>query len=307
MTYPQSRVDSQSAQMVELPPMGELNADELATRSKTHWFWTCYKDINNMGPIEMYSQLGYRDRRWTVLKRCTPYPLGNLNSSEIDRRAVAEAHESGFSVNFNAETSPKVEYTKYGLDQAVELGERYRDVGGRVLLPLTGIDDAELVGQIIAAVQPFAYALHEMDYEFSVGAEQRIRQSGLSEPERGIARETAKVMRNGAVAGVIKAKAEYEALITSMSDAQIGKPGISNPTEFHEWVCQQLGVDVPTRVNRMAPQQGGTDSATIKALLERDAAREQELAELRAMVKQQVQVQAESATKPQTVPLKVGK
>lgn len=260
---------------VELPPLGAFTAEAVSKMSLTHWGVTPYKDINNMGPLELRSQLGYREQRWTVLKRCTPYPFGNLISYEVDRQFVAEVQQSGFSANFNSDTAPKVEYVKYAQDQVAELGEIYGDEGFRVLLPLIGMDDRETVNQIIQAVQPFAYALHEMEYEFTKGADKRIVKSNLSDKDKEKAIEVAAIMRGGAQAAMKMALREYEDLNKSMADAQIGKPGISNPTEFHAWICQQINKPVPRRVNRM---DGLGDNEAI-AILAKRALREETAAD----------------------------
>src|SRR6266508_477984 len=122
---------------VTLPPMGNLTPEQQANKSLTHWVWTPYKTINNMGPFGIHSQLGYRDQRWTELKRCTPYPLENLVSYDVDR----EAAELNAGFNTNAETLPKIEYIKYAQDQAKELADSYRDSGLRVLMLLLGMND----------------------------------------------------------------------------------------------------------------------------------------------------------------------
>ena len=269
---------------VTLPSMGkEISPKQKAERSETRWGWTPYRDIQNMAPWGIKSQIGYRDQRWTELKRCTPYPLGNLVSYDVDR----EAAELNAGFNTNAEHLPKVEYIKYALDQAEELENSYRDSGFRTLAPLTGMNDAELVNQIVQVVQPFAFAIHEMRYEFTEGAEKRIRASNLSAEDRKKARDLAKVMLNGAIdpqgSAEVKALAEYEALISSMSDKSVGQPGISNPTKFHEWICTQLGKDVPKRVDRTGGSQAavGTDPALLNAVLDQ----QRQIAELQAQSK----------------------
>jgi hypothetical protein len=264
--------------------MGNVTAAQAATKSLTHWAWTPFRDINNMGPHPgLRSLLGYRQERWSALKRCVPYPLSNIVWQESDREAVAEAHSSGFSLNPTA--VPMKEWVKYAQDQANELGETYGNEGLRILVPLIGIDDQELVGQIIQAVQPFEYALHEMPAEFTEGAKSRIKKSNLSDAHQRIATNVAKVMLNGANKAIEKALAEYEALITSMSDAQVGKPGISNPSPAHQshvWICQQLNKPVPARVNRMTEGSGNNEAINIlaKRALREETAAESMAAEL---------------------------
>ena len=210
-----------------------------------------------MMPWGLKSDLGYRDQRWTEFKRCVPYPLGNLTSTAVDRAAMAELHESGFTLA--PTTSISKEMVKYAQEQAVELGDSYADSDGlRILTPLIGMDDRELVGQIVQEVQPFAYALHEMPYEFSEGAAKRIAESTLNERERQRARELAVIMLRGAQIAIATAEREYDALIQSMSEAQVGKPGISNPNAFHRWICEQLNKPVPERIDRT---QGGSSKA----------------------------------------------
>lgn len=270
---------------VTLPPMGNATVEQNAAKSLTHWVITLYRDINNMAPWGIKSQLGYRDQRWTELKRCTPYPLGNLVSYDVDR----EAAELNAGFNTNAETLPKVEYIKYAQDQAKELADSYAKDGLRILTPLLGMDDAELVNQIVQVVQPFAYAIHEMRYEFTEGAEKRIRASNLSAEDRKKARDLAKILLNGATdplgSAETKALAEYETLISSMSDKSVGQPGISNPTKFHEWICEQLGKPIPARVDRTSQPAAaaGTDPVLLNAVLQQ----QREMAELKAQMKSQ--------------------
>jgi hypothetical protein len=264
--------------------MGNLSPEIAARKSLTHWVWTPYMDISNMAPWGIKTQLGYRDQRWTVLKRCTPYPLGNLTYVEADREATAEFHAQGIT---NTVVPPK-EIIKYAQAQASELGESYGDAGLRVLVPLLGMDDAEIVNQIVQVVQPFAYDLYEMRAEFTTGAQKRIAESNLSRDHRRLATALASVMLNGAIKAEETALREYRALITSMSDAQIGKPGLSEPNDFHEWICHQLNKPLPKRVDRMGGQDGGGNETMVKVLLDRDAQREQEVAELRAQVAAQV-------------------
>ncbi len=266
-----------SSQVVSLPPMGNLTPQQEQQKSLIHWVWFCYKAVSNMAPWGIASQLGYRDKRWTAFDRCVPYPLGNLVSSSVDRRAVAEIHDSGFSLSPTA--IPQVEHVKYAQDQAAELGETYRDEGFRVLTPFTGIEDQQRVFNILQVVQPFAYSIVEMLEEFTTGAAKRIAESSLSKEDKQKATELADVMLRGAQAAELFALREYEELITSMSDAQVGKPGRSNPTKHDEWVCQQLGKDVPERINRMASAQGnskGIDILVQRALREDSAFEELE-------------------------------
>ncbi len=280
-----------TAPVVELPPMASLSPEQVATKGATHWIWTAYMDINNMGPLELKSLLGYRGHAWTEFKRCTPYPLGNMSRQEVDRAAVAEVHSTGYVLNMDE--PPKVNYIKYAQEQAAELGESYgEDHGLRILTPLTGMDEPEIVGQIFQAVQPFAYSLSEMAVEFNDGARQRIARSTLSEAERKIALALLPIMSRGAEIALKKATREYDALISSMSDKMAGQPGIATPNEHHIWICEQIGKPIPRRIDPTPQQQTGSgmDSGLIKALLERDEQRAKELAEL----KQQLAAQAVS-------------
>jgi len=286
MSLPESAL-RQSNAPVTLPPLGQTSPDVVARQSQTHWAWTPYRDINNMMPWGIKSQLGYRNQRWTLLKRCTPYPLGNLTHQEADRATVAELHNAGIT-NISA---PPIQITKYAQAQAAELGESYSDTGFRVLLPFLGMDDAEIVGQIIQVVQPFAYDIHEMAREFTDGAAQRIEESALSEDEKAKAYQVAEIMLHGAMDAERTATREYNALITSMGDAQVGKPGIAEPNDFHRWICVQLNKPIPKRVDRSGGSGDGDSATVLKVLLERDNQREQRLAaqqreldELRAQV-----------------------
>lgn len=259
---PQERV---SNQVVNLPPMGpQLSAEQISQKSLTHWVHTPYQNISNMMPWGLKSDLGYREQRWTVLERCVPYPLGNLTSTAVDRKEMGELHESGYTLAPTQVITK--ELVKYAQEQAQELGESYAPEGLRVLVPLTGMDDRELVGQIIQVVQPFAYDLHEMPYEFTEGAKKRIAESNLNDGDRKKATATAVIMLHGAQAATGAANARYEELISLMSDAQVGKPGISNPNDFYKWICRQLNKEVPERINRT---QAGSNNKAIDILAQR--------------------------------------
>ena len=273
MSFPEPAM-RQSGVPVILPPMGEQSPEVNARRSLTHWVWTPYMDINNLMPWGIDSQLGYREERWTVLKRCIPYPLGNLTHQEADREFAEGLHASGVMSG----AVPSKEFVKYAQAQANELGERYSDRGLRVLLPLLGMDDSELVKRIVQVVQPFVYDIHEMREEFTAGASRRIEESNLSDEEKDKAYRVAEIMLSGAVDAEKTALREYNALITSMSDAQIGKPGIAEPNDFHRWICSQLNKPVPKRVDRSGGGGDGDSATVLKLLLDRDSRREQELA-----------------------------
>lgn len=266
-----------TATPIVLPSMGTTTPEQSATKSLTHWVWNPFRDINNMGPIEIRSQLGYRSERWSILKRCVPYPLGNLTSAEVDREAASAS--TGF--NQNSESLPKLVYVKDAQAQAAELGQSYAGDGLRVLLPLLGMDDAELVKQIIYAVQPFEYSIHEMVYQFTAGAEKRITESNLSDADKAKARDVAKIMLSGAKAAETKALAEYEALISSMSDKMAGGPGIANPSTAHQshaWICEQLNKPVPARIDRA----GGSGNNEAINILAKRALNEESAAEAMA-------------------------
>lgn len=283
---------------VELPPMGAASPEQNDIKSAIHWVWTPYMDINNLAPWGIRSLLGYRGQTWSLLKRCTPYPLSNMVQQEVDRAAVAEIHQSGYSLNMNAENMPKVDYIKYAQDQANELGESYGDDHGlRVLVPFIGMDDPELVKRIVQVVQPFAYLIYEMADEFSLAkVEAKIKASNLSKGEAEKARALGAVFSHGAERARLKAESEYNALITSMSDASIGKPGISEPNDFHKWICMNLNKPTPKRINRMeTAQESSMDSGLIKALLERDQERAAELVEMRAQIAAQAKPKEKAA------------
>jgi hypothetical protein len=189
-----------------------------------------------------------------------------------------------------------IAHTKYAQEQANELGDSYRDVGFRILLPFIGVDDADMVQEIIEVVQPFAYAIHEMLKEFAPSgpAEKRIAKSALSDESKAKAYNLVPIMLHGALQAEKEALREYEELIKSMSDASVGKPGISNPNKFHEWICEMLDKPIPERINRTQTVSGGADSTAVRVLMDRDVAREKELQELReqtaALLAQQPQI-----------------
>jgi len=279
----------ESSQVVTLPPMGpELSPEQINRKSQTHWVIMLGKNISNMMPWGLKSELGYREQRWTSFDRCVPYPLGNLTSTGVDRQAMGEIHQSGFSMS-SSDVVTK-ELVKYAQEQAAELGESYAAEGLRVLTPLTGNDDRAMVQRIIQTVQPYAYQYHEMAYEFTDGAAQRIAASKLNPKEKEIAFAVAKVLLNGSQAALASGERQYEELITMMSDAQVGKPGISNPNEYHRWLCGQLGKEVPERVNRM--QNNSSDSKAINLLAERALREETAFDELQAERKARKELEA---------------
>jgi hypothetical protein len=265
---------------VMLPARGTTTPVEADKKSLTHWVWNPYTAINNLQAWGIESLLGYRKEAWTRFERCVPYPLGNMESSSPDRQAAEEAFQASFAVN--SASLPSITHVRYAQDQAAEMGERYGGLYGlRVLLPFIGVDDFELVNRIIQVVQPFAYDIHEMEYEFTAGVEKRIKESNLSDSEKVVAREVAGIMLNGSRRALVRADEEYEKLISSMSDKSVGQPGISNPNEFHAWICRMLGKPVPERVNRTPSQQPVVvvqqDNTELNAL-------RQEMAELKSQL-----------------------
>lgn len=255
-----------SNQPVNLPPMGpQLTPEQISQKSLTHWVWTPYKNISNMMPWGLKSELGYRDQRWSAFERCVPYPLGNLTSTAVDRKEMGELHESGFTLAPTQVITK--ELVKYAQEQAQELGESYADSDGlRILTPLIGMDDRELVGQIVQVVQPFAYALHEMPFEFTQGAKQRIAESNLNDKDKQKAEQLAIIMSHGAQVAIGTASTRYDELIKLMSNATVGKePGLSEPTPFYSWICEQLGKPIPQRINRMQDSENNSKAIDILA------------------------------------------
>lgn len=288
---------------VTLPSIGpQISAQEVLDRSKTHWFWTAGMDINNQGPLDIYSQIGFHEQRWHTLKRCTPYPLSNLTHQVTDREAV-----EAMGVSLSMAAAPMIDKVKYAADQAKELADTYADKGGRVLTPLTGIDDPELVLQIFRFVQPYEYAVHEMLVEFTDGgpAVNRVIASHLDNNLRDRAYQLIPIMLRGAQAARTSLMERYDELIKLMANAQTGKtPSVGEPDDHQRWVCQQLGKPVPKRLELAGerPAPATTSDAALKVLLDRDAEREQELRQMRAEVdelrKSQV-VEPEPEAKPE--------
>lgn len=279
-----------AAPMVQLPPVADRPVEESAQKSATHWGWTPYITINNMGPHPgLRSLLGYGDTRWTEFKRCTPYPFGNIAWEEVD---LSEVVTTGVDGLVRGGPLPMVEHVKYAAQQVKELADSYADLHGfRILTPLTGINpDArgmELVGDIFLVVQPLQFALHEMEYEFTTGFEQRLADSKLANKVQ--AREVARICLSGARSALTTARREYDALIQSMSDAMAGKPGLTNPSPFHEWICEQLNQPVPKRIDRTQTPQGITAN-DLKDVFNQ----EQRIRELEQRFAQQAQPAAEA-------------
>jgi hypothetical protein len=275
---------------LELPQISQTSPEDLAIKSRTHWVMSLFRDINNMGPIEIRSQLGYHDQRWPILKRCTPYPLGNLISYETDLSAVGE----GMSFGKDTERTPKIEHVKYALDQAAELKTIYGDEGFCVLMPLTGMDDLARVESIMRTVMPVHFPFKDMAQQFTTGAETRIRLSQLGDDKK-IARGVAQILAGAAELALAKARKEYDTLIEMMGNAAIGKvPAIANPTPWHEWLCEQLGVKVPRRINKM--EEGAGDTSLLQAVLEQNRIIQQQLAERPAQA-------SRSRKRPQRLPV----
>lgn len=256
--------------MVQLPTIAERAVGDEVQKSATHWVWHPYITIPNMGPHPgLRSLLGYGEQRWIEFKRCTPYPLGNIPWEEVD---LSEVVTGGLDGLVRGGPVPMIEHTKYAAHQAKELADSYATTHGmRILLPLTGVNpDAkgmELVNDIFMVVQPFEYLLHQMEGEFSKGFEARLEASNLRNKPQ--AREVARILLDGARSAITAARLEYDNLIQSMSDSQIGKPGISNPSTRHEWICEQLGQPIPKRINRNEMPQGVT-AADLKGIFNQE-------------------------------------
>lgn len=269
---------------VTLPPIGpQASAEDILERSRTHWFWTAGPNINNQGPLDLYSQLGFREQRWNYLRRCTPYPLGNLTHQVADREAV-----EAMGVSLSMSTIPMLDKVKYAADQAIELAQTYEGQGGRILVPLTGIDDPELIHQIFLAVQPFEYTVAEMLSEFadSGPAYERISVSNLDDRLRDKAYALVPIMLRGAQSARTSLMERYDELIKLMANAQTGKtPSVGEPDDHQKWICMQLGKAVPKRIElngEQASRDNTSDSAALKVMMDRDAEREQEMRQMRA-------------------------
>lgn len=289
---------------VTLPSMGpQASPQEILDRSRTHWFWTAGPNINNQGPLDLYSQIGYREQRWHVLKRCTPYPLGNLTHQVADREQV-----EAMGVSLVMASIPMLDKVKYAADQAVELGQTHEKDGGRVLTPLIGMDDGELVLQIFRVVQPFEYAVHEMLVEFtdSGPAVQRIIASNLDNKLRDKAYALVPVLYRGAQAARNSLLERYDELIKLMANALTGKtPSVGEPDDHQKWVCEQLGKPVPRRIELAGEKpvvSNQSDSTAVQVLMERDRQRDEELRQMRVEMEElrarQV-VEPEPETKPE--------
>ena len=290
---------------VTLPSIGpQISAQEVLDRSRTHWFWTAGMDINNQGPLDIYSQIGFHEQRWHTLKRCTPYPLSNLTHQVTDREAV-----EAMGVSLSMAAAPMIDKVKYAADQAKELADTYSDEGGRILTPLTGIDDPELVLQIFRFVQPYEYTVHEMLVQFVDGgpAVNRVIGSNLDNNLRDKAYLLIPIMLRGAQAARTSLMERYDELIKLMANAQTGKtPSVGEPDDHQRWVCQQLGKPVPKRLELAGerPVQQNTSDTALKVLMDRDAEREQELRQMREEMErlrqsQVVAAEPEVETKPE--------
>lgn len=285
---------------VTLPPLGpQASAQEILERSRTHWFWTAGPDINNQGPLDLYSQIGFHEQRWHKLRRCTPYPLGNLTHQVTDREAV-----EAMGVSLSMTTAPMLDKVKYAADQAVELAQTHESQGGRILVPLTGMDDPELVFQIFQAVQPFEYTVAEMLEEFVDGgpAVNRVIASNLDNKLRDRAYAMIPILLRGAQSARRGLMESYDELIKLMANAQTGKtPSVGEPDDHHKWICNQLGKPVPRRIELAGEraQTNGADSTAVKILMDRDAARDEEMRQMRAEM-DELRAQRTAANTPLT-------
>lgn len=262
-------------QGIYLPPMGKRGADEIANASMTRWIWNPYKTITNVGPLGMVRQIGFQgDHRYEELRRCTFYPLGNIHWSEVDTAKIAEEALSGLA---SRGETPTYRFTKYAFDQAQELHVSYGDSYGlRVFNPgiiddLSWVDDFDLVRRIAGVLQPVPLKVHEMERELTTGARSRIADSALAADERELAEAVRTLMLAGSRLARIEAQRAHRVLIQSMSDAAVGKPGISTPNEFDEWLCDQLGVTLPVQIDKTprAPADNSGMERAVNVLVDR--------------------------------------
>lgn len=279
--------------VVVLPSQGNQSRDEVANASMTRWAWNPYRRIDFVGPLGTTRQIGYRGQhRYPELDRCRFYPLSNLTWQETDRAALEEAHQAGLT---NSGPTPMLTVTKYAGDQAFELAESYGDTYGlRIFHPglfpadLSWVDDHELVILVAETVQPRAYRLHELVRELGEPARARIaRSEKLTDEGKALAEAVRAEMLAGAHLAVREGEREHRELIKQMADAAVGKPGLATPNEFHEWLCDQLGVPVPERVHAGPRKESTALESAVALLVEREAKREAadprdvELAEMR--------------------------
>lgn len=260
--------------VVVLPPMGNLSQDEIVNASRTRWIWNPYRNISNMGPLGIKRQIGYGAARWTAIERCNVYPLGNVSWNVEDIEALIEQAQGGLSITGPAPQKP---FTKYAFDQAREMFQAYEDYGLRVLEVFTGTDDPNEVNRVFTVVQPRVFKIHEMEAEFGPKAKVRIENSDLKPLERAKAETLREVFFIGGQRALKEAKREYQELIQSMGKASVGKEGIATPNDFHEWLCDQLGVPCPSPIDK-SPRQNSKLEGAIELLANR-ALREESAAE----------------------------
>jgi hypothetical protein len=292
--------------MVVLPPMAHADTTDEATASMRRWVWNPYRRIDHRSPTGLMRQIGAGgDHRYVEFERCAFYPLGNITWQEVDREALAERHLSGLG---GSGKDPSFTFTKRAYDQAQELHESYGDTYGlRVFNPglfsdTSWVDDHELVALIADTVQPEAFKLKDMAREFGTEAVRRIRESKeLTKAGKELAEKFRVLMLAGSQLAVREGEREYAHLIQEMSNASVGKPGLSAPNDFHAWLCDQLGHALPERINTTPNQSGGDDTlkAAVNFLVQKEMKKSEvnEVAELKARLEA---LESKGKKKPQT-------
>jgi hypothetical protein len=287
--------------VVVLPP--EVSPDASVNPSMTRWFYNPYYRINNFGSIGLARHFGAGPtHRYTEFEQGAFYPLKDIRWNEPDLEAAAEQSRAGISSG----PVPDIVHVKYAYEQAEELASSFGDRGVVIFQPglfprdITWVDDHELVQLVADTLQPRPFKIHEMPAEFGQKAKRRIEKSEELEPEgKELAESFRRLLSAGATLALREVQREYRALIQSMGEAASGRPGIATPNEFHEWVCDQLGVPVPESVHTGKNQTQGTNPSLEKAVemlaqkaLRDDAALEARLAALEGKGRKSKKVEA---------------
>lgn len=288
-------------QEVDLVKIVTQESDQVVEKfsSAVHYIWNPSHDIRVVGPEGLSFRLGkgrnyyglglpregledYLQRGGDRLLRCSMYGLWNIDYSEsIANTGDFTSVEARGKDVIRQEMIRLVDRRQYASTCADDMFQRYHETHGlQILSPLTGMDgaQAEIARELLKIVQPYGYPLtsprqkkreddkQTLIHDLTHTAMMRIEGAGFDEGLNKTAKALRIVMRNGVMAAIKEKEREWDELNKSMSDAKLGRPGKTIPTDYDRELAFLLGEPTPTSVVR-PPE--AADSAGSEAALNR--------------------------------------
>lgn len=246
------------------PTQQSDNARRLAMASEVRWVIQFFKDISFMEPtgrgIKNSIEPEPPDEQGNVfcgMRRGQPYPVVNHEYNvlphEQEGNDLPPAY-GGEAPGARVEPQP-IKAPKYALDCANELVWKYGAEYGLVVLePLTGMMDESLVQLVFQVVQPYAYKIHELEYELTEGAKDRIAGAQLPKNVERMAEQCRLVMLRGYQRAANTMREHYGTFDRDTKSYVGSKQGRHTAIDYDYFISDQLGLPVPA-MPQAIPQQ----------------------------------------------------